>query len=299
MGTADENPKKSSAQKGQGMLEYALMMSFVAMVYLIVFADGGFSGAITGTFDNASETLVMASEKNISGDFGSGGSASGGSSSASSNGLSSRIEGSHTVEEIISENFIATHPVQEDKTEYSELDWYTLNRDIKLTFETIINGTDPYKAIASEYNLFYQLSAMTTAQSNTKEYIYHNGQAIGWNDLLAQIGNQTAGKSTSSYKKDSETLKINRTSEKVDGNTINKIVMTYDNGKSGNDNVKKVFSLYAEKPDGGEKQVMKFKSEVTSEGTTTPKSGTDAIKEYGALSSEVGIYTPNTWQFDK
>ena len=141
---------------------------------------------------------------------------------------------------------------------------------------------------------------MTTAQSNTKEYIYHNGQAIGWNDLLAQIGNQTAGKSTSSYKKDSETLKINRTSEKVDGNTINKIVMTYDNGKSGNDNVKKVFSLYAEKPDGGEKQVMQFKSEVTSEGTkTTTKSGTDAIKEYGALSSEVGIYTPNTWQFEK
>lgn len=290
MGTSAETPKKSLAQKGQGMLEYALMMSFVAMLYLVVFADGGVGGAIIDTFDNAGELVASASEK-VSLEGG------GGSSSVSSDGLSLRINGSHTVGEIISEHFIETHTIK-DNVEYSELDWYTLNRDIRLTFDTIINSNDPHKAISSEYNLFYQLSAMTTAQSNTKEYIYHNGVAVGWNDLLAQIASQTAGKSTSSYKKGSETLKINRASEQIDGNTINKIVMTYDNGKSDSDNVKKVFSLYAERPDGGEKQVMTFKSEVTSGGTTKTKTGTDAISEYGALSSSAGIYGAG-WEFNR
>ena len=301
MATSDENPKKSSAQKGQGMLEYALMMSFVAMVYLIVFADGGFGGAITGTFDNASETLVMASEKSISGDFGDssasgfvnsvlGSSSSSGSGNSSSSGSSggtlSGVDSTAHHENVDSEeygNSIKEHIKQ--KKDYELLDWVMLNNDIQRTFQTIIDGKDPDKAIASEYNLFFQLAAMT---NNKQEYIYGVGatSATGWNDLIAQMKTQIGIRQTSSYvKKDNskETLKITRSDN---GNTI---TMTYTDGSTT-----KAFSLYAQD------NLMQFKSEVTNgetTETTETKLNQAALAEYGSLGTSASIYNKGIWKF--
>ncbi len=297
MGTSNETPKKSSAQKGQGMLEYALMMSFVAMVYLIVFADGGFGGAITGTFDNASETLVMASEKNSSGDFG-GGSASGfvnsvlgsssssgsgnSSSSGSSGGTLSGVDSTAHHENVDSEEYGKSIQERiEQQKDYELLDWVMLNNDIKLTFQTIIDGKDPDKAIASEYNLFFQLAAMT---NNKQEYIYGVGatSATGWNDLIAQMRTQIGSRQTSSYVKrgSNETLKITRNDN---GNTI---TMTYTDGSTT-----KAFSLYAQD------NLMQFKSEVTNGGTTTTKLNQAALAEYGSLGTSASIYNKGIWEF--
>lgn len=300
MGTSDETPKKSSAQKGQGMLEYALMMSFVAMVYLIVFADGGFGGAITGTFDNANETLVMASEKNISGDFGDssasgfvnsvlGSSSSSGSGNSSSSGSSGSILSGVDENAHHEENYIASDEYTNDikerieqQKDYELLDWVMLNNDIKLTFQTIIDGQDPDKAIASEYNLFFQLAAMT---NNKQEYIYGVGatSATGWNDLIAQMRTQIGSRQTSSYvKKDNsnETLKITRSDN---GNTI---TMTYTDGSTT-----KAFSLYAQD------NLMQFKSEVNNGGTTTTKLNQEALAEYGSLGTTANIYNKGIWEF--
>lgn len=249
MGTSDETPKKSLAQKGQGMLEYALIMSFVAMVYLLVFSDGGFGGAIIGTFDNASETLVMASEKNSPGDFGDS-SASGSSSSGSSGNSSSNVV-EHTIDEIA-------------KQDYRPLNWQQVINDMKLTYDTITRGGDANKAIMSEYNLFAGMGSMV---SGTLEYNYDEANNVqGWNDLMNQMGSQIeANNFTTSYKKTTgESLDIKR-----EGNTV---VMTYTK-----DSDTKTFSIYAEANE------MKFESKTGSE----TKYGEAALTEYTSIGGAI------------
>ena len=276
-----------SSQKGQGLVEYALLISFVAAIFIYSFSEGGLSFAIGNLFGDAGERIDEAVDGN--GSDGGGGS-SGGSSSGGGiiDSISNAIFGSdsntnHTVDDIASDHYV------NQKTNYSEVDWVTINHDIKLTFDTIVNGNDPKKAISSEYNLFYQLSAMTTAQPNSLAYIHYKNAdgtegVTGWDHLMDQMGSQIGNSNISSgYKKGDETLLVNRQD--------NKIVMTYTNGKSGNDNVTKTFSLYADN------NVMTFESNVTENGTTTTKTGTDAIQEYGRLSSQVDIYRGN-WEFN-
>ena len=272
MGTSDETPKKSLAQKGQGMLEYALIMSFVAMVYLIVFADGGFGGAIMDTFDNASETLVMASEKSISGDFGGGGGGgssggtllgslfSGSSSSGNSGGgsvSSELVDEHHTLEYIASDN-------------YTPLDWHTVINDIGFAYKVVVEGTDPNLSIKSEYNLFSALGIMV---NGTREYNYKEEDLKGWNDLMDKMGSQIAENNfNTSYKKTStgETLDIKRVDDKV--------VLTYSSG-----NNKKEFSIYADT-----QRTMHFKSNTYSDAVA-------ALAEYNTLSKTI---RSGDWQFD-
>ena len=230
MGNSYETPKKSSAQKGQGMLEYALMMSFVAMVYLIVFADGGFGGAIIDTFDNANETLVMASEEEK--DFGFSKS-SGGSSSNSSKSL--------TLADMDSAEYAF---VPEPTIDAPPLDWHTIINDIELTYHTIMNSSTPNRAIASEYNLFGQLASMVT---NHKEYIYNEQDDLkGWNDLMTKMeGMMNTAGFIPKYKRGNERFSIDKVT--LYGNP-NVLELTYSDGKE-----KTTFHVYAEN------NVMHFK----------------------------------------
>ena len=53
-------PKKFFTQKGQGLVEYALLFGFVAAVALIVFLKGGFGQSVSGTFDTAGDNVTAA-----------------------------------------------------------------------------------------------------------------------------------------------------------------------------------------------------------------------------------------------
>lgn len=260
MGTSAETPKKSLAQKGQGMLEYALMMSFVAMLYLVVFADGGVGGAIIDTFDNAGELVASASERaNLEGggSSSSGGGSSSVSSDDSSGGSSSSDVVEHTIEQIVAKD-------------YKPLNWQQVIKDIHTAYETITRGKEADKAIKSEYNLFAGVGSMV---SGTLEYNYDEQKNLaGWNDLMNQMGGQIeANNFTTYYVKDNESLDIQRVE--------NRIVMTYTK-----DNDKKIFSIYAETNE------MKFESKIGSE----TKYGEAALTEYTSIGG--AIYSDG-WQF--
>ena len=52
--------KIKSSEKGQGMVEYALIIAFVAAIAIMVFQDDGLGGVIGGAFSNASEMVDSA-----------------------------------------------------------------------------------------------------------------------------------------------------------------------------------------------------------------------------------------------
>ena len=295
MGTLKQLPEKFSKQKGQGMLEYALIISFVAAMFIIVFPEG-LGDSINSTFDNAAELLETASESD--GDF--GGSGGGGSSSSSGGTLLGSLLGGDDSNSDNGNSGSDTNSSAEQRLDYiaseeyklEELDWPTLKKDMKRTFDTIIKTKDPNRAIASEYNLFFQLAAMTNGK---QEYIYtdENGQsvAVGWNEVIGQIKGQTTGLSTSSYvKKDNpnEKLWISR------DDTKNSITMTYQNGDTT-----KEFSIYAEDgTNGTTKNRMTFSNVVKSgETITSIFKDEEAMAAFRNLASEANVYTSGVWIF--
>ena len=52
--------KIKSSEKGQGMVEYALIIAFVAAIAIWALSDGGLGGAVTQAFDNASTMIEEA-----------------------------------------------------------------------------------------------------------------------------------------------------------------------------------------------------------------------------------------------
>lgn len=55
-----EKVKKS--EKGQGMVEYALIIAFVAAVAIFALGDNGLGGAVKNAFSNASTMVDSASK---------------------------------------------------------------------------------------------------------------------------------------------------------------------------------------------------------------------------------------------
>ncbi len=49
--------KIKSSEKGQGMVEYALIIAFVAAIAIFALGDGGLGGAVSGAFENASTMI--------------------------------------------------------------------------------------------------------------------------------------------------------------------------------------------------------------------------------------------------
>lgn len=54
--------KIKSSEKGQGMVEYALIIAFVAAVAIWAFSEEGVGSAVTSAFSNASEKVVEAND---------------------------------------------------------------------------------------------------------------------------------------------------------------------------------------------------------------------------------------------
>ena len=54
--------KIKSSEKGQGMVEYALIIAFVAAIAIMVFNEDGLGGVIGGAFSNASDMVSSAGE---------------------------------------------------------------------------------------------------------------------------------------------------------------------------------------------------------------------------------------------
>ena len=54
--------KIKSSEKGQGMVEYALIIAFVAAIAIWALSDSGLGGAVGSAFDNASDMVEQAND---------------------------------------------------------------------------------------------------------------------------------------------------------------------------------------------------------------------------------------------
>ena len=54
--------KIKSSEKGQGMVEYALIIAFVAAIAIFVLSNDGLGGAVGNAFSNASDMVNNANE---------------------------------------------------------------------------------------------------------------------------------------------------------------------------------------------------------------------------------------------
>lgn len=54
--------KIKSSEKGQGMVEYALIIAFVAAIAIFVLSNDGLGGAVGSAFENASNKIDEANE---------------------------------------------------------------------------------------------------------------------------------------------------------------------------------------------------------------------------------------------
>lgn len=161
---------KLNSQKGQGMLEYALLLGFIAALAIFVFAKGGFRYAMENAFGTAGENLASAGET------------------------------SFDYETLTAEDI--------DPAAYKTLNWQEVNLSVQNMYGTVMGSDTVDKAIKSETNLFADLTsyseghlASTNAADGTKDwevllsYMSQSQAQTGFN---------------SSYKRGEETFTIQR-----------------------------------------------------------------------------------------
>lgn len=162
---------KLNSQKGQGMLEYALLLGFIAALAIFVFAKGGFGYAMESVFGTAGDSLTEAGEAT-----------------------------SFDYETLTAEDI--------DPATYKTLNWQEVNTSVENMYGTIMGSDTVDKAIKSETNLFADLTsyseghlASTNASDGTKD----------WETFLSNISTAQAQTGfTSSYKRGEETFTIQR-----------------------------------------------------------------------------------------
>ena len=54
--------KIKSSEKGQGMVEYALIIAFVAAIAILVLSGDGLGGAVSSAFNNACDMVTQAND---------------------------------------------------------------------------------------------------------------------------------------------------------------------------------------------------------------------------------------------
>ena len=166
---------KIFSQKGQGLLEYSLIVLFVAGVFLLV-SIGGLRSSISGLFGGAGDSL---NELNDAGD---------------SEETSFDYE-TLTVEDI-------------SPPTYKTLNWQEVYFSAQAMYGTVMKSDTVDKAIKSEKNLFADLSshvedhlASTKAEDGTKD----------WESFLSMMEKAQQQKNfNSSYKRGEETFTIKR-----------------------------------------------------------------------------------------
>ena len=179
MKTSNKPPTKILAQKGQGLLEYALILAFVAALAMFVF-KGGLGDAIKGSFDSASDTLAS-------------------TNTLESDDDSSGEETSFDYETLTAEDIAPT---------YKTLNWREIDLGVQSMYNTVLKSDTADKALVSETNLFGQISAMvenhlasTNAADGTKD----------WEAFIATVERMQKNNNVQSrYKRGEETIAIQR-----------------------------------------------------------------------------------------
>lgn len=184
--------RKKFFQRGQGLLEYALLMGFVGAIALFIFSDGSFSASIKNVLGLASDNVEAAVGYNTSDDE----------------------ENSFDYETLTAEDVAPT---------YKTLNWQQIIFGVPGTYSTIMKSDTPDKALVSETNLFGQILSMTDghlastkAEDGTKD----------WEAMIASMERMQAEKNfSSSYSRGEESIAISRL-----GNS-NTVQIRYTDGK--------------------------------------------------------------------
>ena len=107
MKTSDKFPLKILSQKGQSFIEYALLISFVAAIFLFMYLNGGFDESLGSVFGSSGDRISDISYDEFGGSkSGSGSSNSGGTSASadSSNSLNNSDATSFDYETLTAED---------------------------------------------------------------------------------------------------------------------------------------------------------------------------------------------------
>ena len=190
--------KKFFSQKGQGLVEYALLICLVAGIAVYATLSDGFGGSITNLFEGASDTLASVN-------FGS------------------EEEEEAVAEEATSFDY-ETQTVEDiSPPTYKTLNWMQINVGMQGMYGTIMGSDTPDKALVSETNLFGEIATMT--EGHLASTIAEDGTK-DWENFLATIeSSQARSGFKSSYKRGEETIVIERL-----GNS-NAVQMRYSDGK--------------------------------------------------------------------
>ncbi len=142
MEVSTSSPKKILWQKGQGLVEYALLIAFVGAIGAFVMINGGLSGALENAFGSASNNIAAATN--------------------------SGEEDSFDYETLTAEDIGAN---------YKTLNWQEIIMGVPGMYGTVMGSDTVDKALVSEINLFSQISAMTEghlastkAEDGTKDW---------------------------------------------------------------------------------------------------------------------------------
>ena len=175
---------KVFSQKGQGLLEYALIIGFAAAIFIFVFSHGGFSGAINSLFGTASDNVETAGVN---------------------------LGGSSSEEEEISFDYETQTGTDNSSSSvsYKTLNWQTeIAPFAGMTYNTIVNSDTTDKALSSEIGFF------NTLFSAVDGYLASTNPADGtkdWESFLTMIDNTKARNNfKSTYVRDEQKITVSR-----------------------------------------------------------------------------------------
>ena len=189
------SPTKKFSQKGQGLLEYALLFGFVIAVFLVGFSEGGFDDSVGNLFGSSGDSVASVGANN-SKSSGSNSGASSGSNSGASSGSSSG-DASNTSED----------SAESTSQTFKPLNW---QRDIipfaDQTYNTIARNPSVDNALSSEIGFFGTLLAFadgglasTNAADGTKD----------WESFLSMVSKtKTKNNIASSYVRDEQKISV-------------------------------------------------------------------------------------------
>ena len=212
MKTSNDSPKKIFSQKGQSFLEYALLIGFVAAVFLFMYLNGGFHHSLGNLLGDSGNSIADINYDNSntgdsgtsSGDSSTSASSSGGANS--SNSLNNSDATSFDYETLTAED--VTSAAQTTPT-YKPLNW---ERDIlpfaNTTYNTIVRSDTVDKALSSEIGFFNTLLtaadgglASTNAADGTKD----------WETFLNMVESTKAKNNiSSSYVRDEQKITVKK-----------------------------------------------------------------------------------------
>ncbi len=224
---ASHSPMKNFSQKGQGLLEYALLFGFVVAVFLVGFSEGGFDDSVGNLFGSSGDSVASVGANNSKSSGSNSGASSGSNSGASSGSNSGASSGSNSGANSGSNSGASsgsssgassgsssgdTSNTSEESAENTSQTFKPLNwqRDIipfaDQTYNTIARNPSVDNALSSEIRFFDTLLAFadgglasTNAADGTKD----------WESFLSMVSQtKTKNNIASSYVRDEQKISV-------------------------------------------------------------------------------------------